>query len=105
MSRVVVAVAVELDRRPLLRPAAVDAPAARRSVRDWEREACLLQQGKETRLEPAQGHRNFTAKHSLERCSATRIRESAKDRIDLAGSGPVEDAGLMAGRGKCRLGQ
>src|SRR4051812_16268921 len=61
VAQAVVDVAVELDRDPLVRPAAVDPPPARHAVGLRQRQAAGLQQLPEGLLELAEAHVRVTA--------------------------------------------
>src|SRR5215218_4262535 len=70
---VVVGVAVELDREPVRRPAAVHPPAPGGAVGLGEREAGVAKKLQEPLLEPAQAHLRITAH------DATQLRRAGSD--------------------------
>jgi hypothetical protein len=105
MTRVVVPVAVELDRELVIRPAAVDAAVPSHPVRYRKEQSGFLETTYESRLKPAECDSHFTVKHSPKLASAGGVRQTLKDRVDLARRGPVLDACLVACPRECPLGQ
>jgi hypothetical protein len=93
--RVVEAVAVDLDGRAVLGPAAVDALGAGGAVGDGEREAGLLEPAEEALPELGEGDGDVAVQDGGEVCGALRL--AFGDRHDLRGRGPVANPGLVAG--------
>jgi hypothetical protein len=85
----VVAVAVQLDGQPLLRPAAVDVSATRRTVGDRERHALATEQSKEPPLEPAQRDVHVAAENTAQ---LRRAAANAQDRLHLTRRSSVSDS-------------
>lgn len=63
VARLVVAIAVELDRQSLLRPAAVHPSPAGGTIRLRQHEAGLSQELQEALLQLAQGYANLASHH------------------------------------------
>src|SRR5215213_7810751 len=94
---VVEGVAVELDREPVLGPAAVDAPGAGGAVGDRLRQPRFFERSQEPLLEAAEGDGVVADEDAPELGRARRL--DAHDRLDLRGRRPVLHAGLVAGPG------
>jgi hypothetical protein len=92
----VVAVAVELHRQLVLRPAAVDVEAAVDLVRLGELEVVGLQESEEAAFELAQGD-GLAVEDRAQVGGALAVRSARQDGFDLVGFDPIEDAGLVPG--------
>src|SRR6266511_533577 len=97
VARVVVAVAVQLDRQPPLGPAAVHPPPTGGAVGLRKCEAGLPHQLQEPLLELAQDDARLAAQDPAQLGRARAVRPPREDGLDLGRRGAVEDAGLVAG--------
>ena len=83
MTRVVIPVAVELDRELVIRPAAVDAALPGHPVRYRKEQSGFLETTYESRLEPAECDSHFTVKHSPKLASAWHLKQLRMSSAEL----------------------
>jgi len=96
VASVVVAVAVQLNRQPVLGPAAIDVVAAGLLVRFREREPSLFELGKESALEVAQGDLRIASEDRPQLCGASRGWPPGQGRLRGRGPNAVPHLGLVA---------
>src|SRR5436190_17581220 len=100
----VVAVAVELDRQLVRRPAAVDVAAADIAIGLRKVETVLPAEIDEGALEPAQGDR-LAAHDCPQLPGAFAVRPAGEHGLDVLGLGAVEDARLVESLPELVLGE
>jgi hypothetical protein len=100
MARVVEAVAVELDREPVLGPATVDPAATRRAVGNGKPEAIRVEELQEPALQGTEGDVDVSLDDPPEPAGAGDVGSLLELRGDLGRGGPMEHARLVAGTGE-----
>ncbi|HEY6771638.1 MAG TPA: hypothetical protein VI035_04200 [Solirubrobacterales bacterium] len=103
MPGAVVAVAVELDRQPMLRPAAVNAPSIDASVRLGLGKRCRSEPLKESALESAESNWSFSPHHPPELARAGPVVAPAQYLLHPVWRRVVTDVCLMDGAGQIVL--
>jgi hypothetical protein len=93
-------IAVELDGQPLLRPAAVDPPAAGWAVGFGEWQACVDQELQKAGFEGGEGDLHISVEDPSELLRAWVVGSPRQHGLDRFRRGAVADAGLVAGSGQ-----
>jgi hypothetical protein len=97
VARLVVAVAVELDRQALLRPAAVDPPPTGQAVGLWQHEPGVAQPLEKARFERTEGHADVAVQDPPQLRGAGAVRATCQNRLHVGRRRAVAHAGLVAG--------
>ena len=100
--RAVVAVAIELDREPVLGPAAIHPVAAGHLVRHRQRKIVATEQVKEGTLEAALREADVAVQDAAQTSGARGIATPREGCLYMPGGRAVPDSGLMTGSGQGR---